>query len=119
MKVLIVAKTRQGNAACIGGITFEGQSVRLVSPHPDDHWGLEFNVGDVWSIEGDPPSEIIPPHVENIGVRGRRRLGPMTDPVPFIQRHMPAYEGGPDDLYGLLGLSRRLTGCTPGAPRPG
>ena len=31
MKVLIVAKTRQGSGACIGGITFEGQSVRLIA----------------------------------------------------------------------------------------
>ena len=32
MKVLIVAKTRQGGGACIGGITFEGRSVRLIAP---------------------------------------------------------------------------------------
>ena len=30
MKVLIVAKTRQRNGACIGGLTFEGRSVKLL-----------------------------------------------------------------------------------------
>ena len=105
MKTLIVAKTRQGSAACIGGITFEGRSVRLVPPRPDDHWGLDFQVGEVWEIDGDPPSSVISPHVENIVVRSRRRMGPMTDPLPFIDRHMPAAAGGPEMLY--CGLARR------------
>ena len=35
MKVLIVAKTRMGGGACIGAITEEGESVRLI-PFNDD-----------------------------------------------------------------------------------
>ena len=31
MKVLIVAKTRRGSGACVGGITSEGRSVRLIA----------------------------------------------------------------------------------------
>lgn len=57
MKVLIVAKTRQGGGACIGGITFEGQSVRLIAPDAatNEHVGLEYQVGEVWEIEAAPP----------------------------------------------------------------
>ena len=31
MKVVIVAKTRMGSGSCIGGITFDGRSLRLVA----------------------------------------------------------------------------------------
>ena len=105
MKVLIVAKTRQGGGACIGGITFEGKSVRLIAANAatDERAGMEYAVGEVWEIEGAPPESVIPPHVENIVVRSKRRLGPMTDPTPFIEKHMPPKIGGVDLLYeGLL-----------------
>jgi hypothetical protein len=48
-KVLIVAKTRQGNGACVGGITFDGQSVRLIAADAatNEHAGLEYRVGEV------------------------------------------------------------------------
>lgn len=35
MKVIIVAKTRKGAGACIGAITFDGQSVRLLGADAD------------------------------------------------------------------------------------
>jgi ATP-dependent DNA helicase RecQ len=101
MKVVIVAKTRQGSGACIGGITFEGQSVRLVAADADSNEsaGMEYNVGDVWQVEASPAENIIPPHVENIIVHHKRRLPPLDDPIAFIQRHMPPHVGGLDVLY--------------------
>ncbi len=101
MKVLIVAKTRQGGGACIGGITFEGRSVRLIAADAqfNEHAGLEYNVGEVWEVEGAAPAQLIPPHVENIVVQRKRRLGPMNSPERFIERHMPPRAGGPETLY--------------------
>ena len=92
MKVLIVAKTRHGSGACIGGITLaEGRSVRLVAADAafNEHAGLEYKVGEIWEVDGTPAEQVIPPHVENIIVRSKSRLGPMTDPIPFIETHMP------------------------------
>ena len=109
MKVLIVAKTRQGAGACIGGITLDGRSVRLIAADAatNERPGLEYEVGDVWEIDGAPPKELIPPHVENIVVRAKRRLGPMSRPDVFIERHMPPLAGGPELLYdGLLQTGR-------------
>ena len=68
MKVLIVAKTRRGGGRCVGGITTEGRSVRLVAADAatNEHAGLEYR----WARSGksirrrDP--HIVPPHVENI-----------------------------------------------------
>ena len=120
MKVLIVAKTRQGSGACIGGITFEGHSVRLIAADAafNEHVGLEYVVGEVWELDATPADQVIPPHVENIVVRSKRRLGPMTDPVPFIEAHMPPVVGGADLLYeGLAQAAPIRARCTsPSAP---
>lgn len=101
MKVLIVAKTRQGSGACVGGITFDGRSVRLIPASGDTHEGanMEYNVGDVWEVDTVAPEQVVPPHVENIVVRSKRRLGPMTGFERFIERHMPPRVGGPETLY--------------------
>ena len=101
MKVLVVAKTRMGGGACIGGISFEGQSVRLVAANAATHEaaGLEYGVGEVWEVNAAPAPHLIPPHVENRIVHERRRLGPMTDPIPFIERFMSPRTGGIEVLY--------------------
>ncbi len=110
MKVLIVAKTRQGHGACVGGITFEGRSVRLIPAVGDTHDGanMEYNVGEVWEVEATPIDPLVPPHVENILVHRAQRMGPMSAPERFIERHMPALVGGPEKLY--EGLLQRTAG---------
>ncbi len=104
MKVLIVAKTRQGSGACIGGITFDGRSVRLIAPDAgfNEHVGLEYQVGDVWEIDASPAEQTIPPHIENIVVRAKKRLGAMDTPEEFIAAHMPPFSGGVEGLYNGL-----------------
>ncbi len=121
MKVLIVAKTRQGSGACIGGITLdEGRSVRLIAADAawNEHIGLEYEVGEVWEVDAAPAERVIPPHVENIVVRSKHRLGLMTDPVPFIEAHMPPRVGGTDLLYDGLAQATR-TGALYIAERTG
>jgi ATP-dependent DNA helicase RecQ len=112
MKVLIVAKTRQGSGACIGAITFEGQSVRLIAA--DAEWnetaGMEYEVGEVWELEATPAKEVIPPHVENIIVRSKRKLPPLRGKIQFIKRHMPPVRGGPELLYEGLTQATKMGG---------
>ena len=101
MKVLIVAKTRMAKGACIGGITQDGESVRLIPADIDVHEraGQEYEVGDLWEIESTPASDITPPHVENIIVHKKRRLPPLRDPIAIIEKYMPPKVGGPAELY--------------------
>ena len=101
MKVLIVAKTRMGKGACIGGITQDGESVRLIPADIDVHDGAgqEYEVGDLWEVEATPAPDIIPPHVENIIVHKKRRLPPLRDPITIIEKYMPPKVGGPAELY--------------------
>lgn len=105
MKVVIVAKTRQGSGACVGGITFDGWSVRLIAAdqNSNEQFNMEYNVGDVWDVEYDPAEDIVPPHVENIVVRRKRHLSPLANIIAFIEHRMPPREGGLDNLYeGLI-----------------
>lgn len=106
MKVVIVAKTRMGSGACIGGLTFDGRSVRLVAEDAErkDHANMEYEVGDVWEVQWRPDEAIIPPHVENVIVTGKRRLPPIEDVAAFAEEKMPPIEGGIEVLY--EGLTR-------------
>lgn len=101
MKVVIVAKTRMGGGACIGGITFDGRSVRLIAHDAatNDHFNMEYNVGDVWDVDWIPDENIIPPHTENIVVYDKRRLPAINNLKTFIERHMPPRQGGIEVLY--------------------
>ena len=113
MIVTIVAKTHMGGGACIGGITADGRSVRLIAPDMafNEHFNLDYQVGDVWEIAGEPPDDLIPPHTENVIVRRKRRQGMADDLLGLIERHMPPRAGGLAALYDGLTQSSK-----PGGP---
>ena len=96
MKVLIVAKTRMGKGACIGGITQDGKSVRLIPADIDVHDGAgqEYEVGDLWEVEATPEPDIIPPHFENIIVHKKRRLPPSETLLPSSKNACPPKPAG-------------------------
>lgn len=108
MKVLIVAKTRQHPGACVGAISFAGESLRLISiaPERDASPGMEYNIGDTWEIKVEQPNESRRrplPHTEDVIVLHKRPLPPLDDPIAFIYKHSPPYMGPPDGLFdGLL-----------------
>lgn len=105
MRVLIVAKTRMGKGACIGAITENGKSVRLIPFNDDPHEGAnrEYEVGDVWEISSKPATSPIPPHNENIVVYEKRHLLTTRELEGAIELLMPPKVGGPTVLYeGLL-----------------
>ncbi len=108
MRVLIVAKTRMGGGACIGGITETGKSVRLIPFNADPHDGAnrEYNIGEIWEITAKPEISLIPPHNENIVVYKKRLLHPakaLKELVSAIELLMPPKTGHPQELYeGLL-----------------
>jgi ATP-dependent DNA helicase RecQ len=104
MKVLIVAKTRRGGGACVGGITEAGRSVRLIAKDAasNERAGLEYEVGEVWEVETAPDPGIIPPHIENVIVLRARRLRRSAKMMETIRRFMPPMPGGPDKLFDSL-----------------
>ena len=108
MNVLIVAKTRRGGGACVGGIAEDGRSVRLIAfdAETNERAGMEYEVGEVWDIDSAPDTNIIPPHVENIIVLRAHRLKRTGHLEAAIHRHMPPLEGGSEKLFdGLVQVS--------------
>ncbi len=101
MKVVIVAKTRMGNGACIGALTFEGRSLRLIAADREvnDRFNMDYQVGEVWQVETRPELEIIPPHVENVIVTHKRRMGSITKIETLINQHMPPISGGVEAIF--------------------
>lgn len=101
MLVTIVARTRMGAGACIGGITADGRSVRLIPQNieSNEHFNLEYRVGEVWDLGAQPDPERIPPHTENVIVRRKRRVGWAENLHDLIERHMPPRSGGLEALH--------------------
>ena len=112
MKILIVAKTRRGPGACVGGITEEGRSARLIAldDATNERAGLEYEVGEVWEIAHAPDPGIVPPHVENIIVLEARRLRRSEKLMETIRRFMPPVLGGPEKLFDGLAQATRAGG---------
>jgi ATP-dependent DNA helicase RecQ len=104
MKVIIVAKTRRGGGACVGGITEDGRSVRLVAADAatNERAGLEYNVNEVWDVESRPDVNVLPPHIENIIVLRARRLKKSPHTISIIRRYLPPVTGATDVLFGGL-----------------
>jgi ATP-dependent DNA helicase RecQ len=101
MKILIVARTRRGSGACVGGITEAGKSVRLIAHDAatNPHAGLDYAVGDVWDAETAPDPAIIPPHVENVIILRARKVRPSEKAIETIHRFMPPAVGGAEVLF--------------------
>ncbi|HXF60705.1 MAG TPA: DNA helicase RecQ [Caldilineaceae bacterium] len=108
MKVLIVAKTRMGAGACIGAITDQGESVRLLAADEEENerFNLEYEIGDVWELtKYARPGQVTLPHVEDLIVREKQRCRKSPKLLEAIHRFMPPKTGGIDVLY--EGMVRR------------
>jgi len=101
MKAVIVAKTRMGSGACIGALTFDGRSLRLIAAdrETNDQFNMEYQVGEVWEVETQPDAEIIPPHIENVIVTKKRRLATIAEIETFIEQQMPPETGGVEVIF--------------------
>ena len=109
MKVVIVAKTRMGSGACVGALTFDGRSLRLIAidRETNDQFNMDYQVGEVWDVETRPDPDIIPPHVENVIVTGNRLLAPISEIETFIEQQMPPISGGPEAIFdGLAQMTK-------------
>lgn len=108
MKVVIVSKTHMSNAACVGGLTPSGRSLRLLNEngfnHPKD---TDYNIRQVWNLGFTERRELHNPHVEDVLVTSRSFVGDLRNDMTMldlVQRAgMNIWNGRPDNLFeGLL-----------------
>jgi ATP-dependent DNA helicase RecQ len=110
MKVVIVAKTRMGSGACIGALTFDGRSLRLIAAdrETNDQFNMDYQVGEVWEVDTRPDPEITPPHIENVIVTNKRRMGPITGIETFIEQQMPPVCGDAKLIFEGLAQTTKM-----------
>jgi len=90
-----------GSGACVGGLSFEGRSLRLIAADRDanDRFNMDYQVGQVWEIDAQPDPEMTPPHVENVIVARKNRMGEMMKIEEFIEAQMPPVSGGVEAIF--------------------
>jgi ATP-dependent DNA helicase RecQ len=124
MEVVIVGKTHMyGGRWCIGALTLNvWASIRLVQQTQDNGWpsNVEFQVGQIWNVEGAKPKNLRPPHTENFLVRKREYVRDYGKSLARdIVARVPIASGGVEALYeGCLraipsGSLRIIEGCVP------
>lgn len=92
-----------GGAFCIGGWTADDRSVRLLLPGSECHPpNTPFQIGDDWNLEFQPSEHVTPPHVEDVIVTQRARVGQIQHLGHFLRRRVPIWYGGPSELYERL-----------------
>jgi hypothetical protein len=104
-RVLIVAKTRMSNDACVGGLALDtNRNVRLLRPgglHQPEN--TSFDVGQVWELDSHQPSHLTPPHIEDVIVTKEHYVGQQPDLRNFLMQRIQPWRGGLDKLFdGLL-----------------
>lgn len=104
MRVLIVGKTQMWENACVGAISLQnGRSLRLLTGNgghqPRD---TDFEIGEVWDIEGNfPPADSLePPHTEDFYVRRKSYVQEHPNVTQYILDNIAIAHGGPSALFG-------------------
>lgn len=103
MRVLLLSKTRMNNGrCCIGGVSNEGQYVRLF--RNDGRYYTEeedLAVGQIWDITYTVPQNN-PPHIEDIRVNKKTLHSEVGDAriVEIIDElDLPIWQGSPANLF--------------------
>lgn len=102
-KVLIVSKTHMHHGqCCVGGLTFEGESIRLVMEDgqypPED---TDLTPGLVYTMQFTFKSNTEPPHVEDVLVESYKLCGSLQKlTLDFIEElELPIWKGPPEELF--------------------
>jgi len=100
MKVFIVAKTNFDQEVCIGGLTENGQSLRLKEKNGSFPAQSTYSVGEIWEIKAKKPTQIVPPHVETVLVIDRKKVGSEPNIKKRIESLVKSpWEGNITSLY--------------------
>lgn len=112
MPVLIVATTRMRNTVCVGALDLDSnRSLRLLDVHGGGFEPDVFAVGELWELEYLPAPEVTPPHVEDVVVVKRRRIGRSDALRTEIVNRVQPWRGDYTGLFdGVLGWTRNGSG---------
>lgn len=94
-RVLIVAKTRMANGACVSGLVLEtNKGIRLLSPNGSNQpTDTGFDIGQIWDLDFQyTPGK--PPHIEDVRVYKEQSIGHQTNLRNFLIQGYSYGKGG-------------------------
>lgn len=105
MDVLIVSKTKMQHGVCVGGVTANGNFVRLLDEHghhPDD--STNYEIRQVWDITYRKPNNPRSlPHSEDVCVISKRLKVTLNEGIAMItfldKRKVNIYQGSISNLF--------------------
>jgi hypothetical protein len=85
---------------CIGGLTVDGESVRLLDASGNNP-GTEssYQVGQIWDLIFTRPATLQPPHVEDVLVQRASFIGVQPDLGRHLLTRVRPWRGGIDQLF--------------------
>lgn len=108
MKVIIVSKTRMSKNSCVGGLTYNGHFIRLLTSEGQNQpLNTEYDILDIWDLEFEKKHFLRNPHVEDVIVQSSRKLGHLRKSLTLknvLDRlNIQIWKGSLDELFdGLL-----------------
>src|SRR5207253_2396103 len=101
MKAVIVAKTHMNRMACVGALELDtNKGIRLLQANGSNQPGdTEFDVGQIWELEYKPRPEIRPPHVEDVLVCNKWRVGEEPNLRTFLLARVQPWRGAPNRTF--------------------
>jgi hypothetical protein len=101
VRVVIVAKTRIHDRACVGGLALDdNKGLRLLESN-GAHQSADtaYEVGQVWELDFRPSSHVRPPHVEDVLVTKMRLMGRVIDLPACILGRISPWRGAPNQTF--------------------
>ena len=105
MDVLIVSKTKMQHGICVGGVTLDGEFVRLLDEnghHPNED--TRYEIRQLWDTVFKQPYNPRPlPHSEDVCVISKRLKGTLKEGMTMMEflnsKNIPVYRGGISNLF--------------------
>jgi hypothetical protein len=101
MKIVIMARTRMyGGKVCIGGMSHDGGSFRLMNVKSEYHPGTcPYTVGETWEMAVQPCAGLVAPHLEDVAITNARMIGKINDLRNFVLERIKPWEGGIGQIF--------------------
>ena len=113
MNVIIVGRTKMsGTSRCIGGITPNGTSVRLLN-QASNHFDVTapFQIGQIWDMAYTAVATPVPPHVEDVLVTQYNLVDTISNLQAYVLSCIKPWKGDITQIFeGKLGFTGQNNG---------
>lgn len=103
-QVIITSKTQMKDAVCVGGLTTNGEFIRLLDKDgKNQRLDTEFEIRQVWDIEFTKRTQTIPPHIEDVLIISKHNKKVLEDNITMLlvlkRFNIKIWRGNPENLF--------------------